>query len=704
MIHSRKSSLSALTALLPAVAFAVAACPLALQAQTEILLHSFGANPWTDAINPEMDLVRDAKGNLYGTSGGGTNSGAGTVFQLTPTADHGWTEEVLYNFGATVTDGSGPYASLILDAKGNLYGTTLYGGTNGSLKGDGTAFELTPTAGGGWTEKVLFNFGATGTDGTYPQTDLIFDAQGNLYGTTNKGGTNGDGTAFELTPGTDGGWTEKVLYNFGATGTDGINPTASLVFDANGNLYSTTYKGGLHNAGAAFELTPGTNGAWTEKVIYDFGATATDGQTPFARLIFDAAKVNLYGMTEYGGANDIGTAFELTPATDGEWTEKVLHDFGASRVDGGWPLAGLLLDAQGNFYGTTALGGTNDQGTVFELTPGENGDWTETILHNFNFQNGVDGISPYGGLISDGAGNLYGTTEIGGAYGNGSAFQIVTSSVQPAIVLTPTSLPSATVATAYRQTLTAAGGTSPYTYAITSGALPSGLALSASGEISGTASAASAASFTVTATDSSVWPGPYTGSQAYTLTVVLAPDFTVTANPATLTIAAGQSGTAVFTVTPSNGFTQSVQMTCTGLPANSTCSFSPGTLTPAGAPVTSTLTIATNVKTASLAKPQGSSSAFLAGIFFPGAIGTGLLLWLFRRKASHFRRAMVLGTILIAASIATGAFMTGCGGSASGGTTTPITPAGKSTVTVTAASSGVGGASHVATLAVTITN
>jgi len=476
MIHSRKSSLSALTALLPAVAFAVAAFPLALHAQTEILLYSFGANPSTDAFNPQMDLVRDAKGNLYGTTlSGGTNSGAGAVFALTPTANHGWTEKVLYSFGATVTDGASPYASLVLDAKGNLYGTTLSGGTNASPKGDGTVFELTPTAGGDWTEKVLYNFGATGTDGINPDANLIFDAEGNLYGTTYSGGANGDGMAFELTPGTDGGWTEKVLYNFGATGTDGINPRASLVFDANGNLYGTTEKGGLHNAGAAFELTPGTSGAWTEKVIYDFAATATDGQSPIVRLIFDAAKVNLYGTTQYGGANDIGTAFELTPAADGGWTEKVLYSFGASKVDGEWPLAGLLLDAQGNLYGTTALGGTNDQGAVFELTPGENGDWTEKILHNFIFQNGVDGISPYGGLISDDAGNLYGTTEQGGAYGNGSAFEIVTSSVQPTIGLTPTSLPSATVATAYRQTLTAAGGTSPYTYAITVSVLSSPL-------------------------------------------------------------------------------------------------------------------------------------------------------------------------------------------------------------------------------------
>src|SRR5271167_1758353 len=319
-----------------------------------------------------------------------------------------WSDKVLHNFNDNGTDGYYPYASLIFDAAGNLYGTTSFGGAYGY----GTVFELTPTAGGGWTETVLHSFG-NGTDGAEPYASLIFDAAGNLYGTTQYGGIYHVGTAFELTPTAGGGWTATVLYNFGSrsgSGTDGYWPS-SLILDAAGNLYGTTQRGGTYSWGIAFELTP-AGGSWTETVLHSFG-NGTDGLWPQARLIFGATG-NLYGTTQFGGTHGVGTVFELTPTADGGWTEQVLHNFGSSGTDGAFTQAGLIFDAAGNLYGTTFEGGSYILGTVFELTPTAGGGWTETVLHSFG--NGTDGAYPYASLIFDAVGNLYGTTQHGGTY------------------------------------------------------------------------------------------------------------------------------------------------------------------------------------------------------------------------------------------------------------------------------------------------
>jgi uncharacterized repeat protein (TIGR03803 family) len=268
-------------------------------------------------------------------------------------------------------------------------------------------------------ERVLHSFNLNGADGYYPSAGLIFDAAGNLYGTT-RVGTDSYGTVFELTPAAGGGWTETVLHNFGY-GTDGATPYAGLIFDAAGNLYGTTQYGGTYGVGTVFELTPAAGGGWTETVLHNFGNGA-DGSTPFAGLIFDAAG-NLYGTTYQGGTYLYGTVFELTPAGGGSWTEKVLHNFG-NGTDGAAPYAGLIFDAAGNLYGTTYQGGTySSSGTVFELTPAAGGGWTETVLHNFNY-NGTDGNYPYAGLIFDAAGNLYGTTYQGGTYFYGTVFEL----------------------------------------------------------------------------------------------------------------------------------------------------------------------------------------------------------------------------------------------------------------------------------------
>jgi uncharacterized repeat protein (TIGR03803 family) len=381
-------------------------------AATGKVLHKFNNK---DGANPAAGLTFDAAGNLYGTTFAAGAYGGGTVFELTPKAGGGWAEKVLHQFGKG-KDGSGSEAGLILDASGNLYGTTFAGGAYGG----GTVFELLPETGRAWKEHILHSFG-NGEDGINPEAGVIFDAAGNLYGTTYVGGF-GVGTVFELTPKTSGGWTEEILHNFGG-GYDGYWPVSGVIFDTSGNLYGTTSAGGTGGtyAGTVFELTPKAGGGWKEKVLYDFNANGHGGNTPLAGLILDGSG-NLYGTTYwgplqgYGGpCNDgyylgCGIVFELMPKAGGGWTEKTLHYF-ATSGDGYLPAASLILDTSGNLYGTTGGG----DGAVFELTPKPNGSWTEKILHYF--VNGNEGIIPLSGLIFDGSGNLYGTTFYGGNSG-----------------------------------------------------------------------------------------------------------------------------------------------------------------------------------------------------------------------------------------------------------------------------------------------
>jgi uncharacterized repeat protein (TIGR03803 family) len=246
---------------------------------------------------------------------GGTH-GAGTVFELTPQTDRSWSERILHNFNDNGTDGAQPRAGLIFDADGNLYGTTSTGGADG----EGTVFELSPKAGGGWAERILHSFSHKSTDGRNPVGGLILDAAGNLYGTTVEGGSSEScvnsyvtscGTVFELTPHAGGGWSEKVLHNFVLSATDGVNPQAGLIYDNAGNLYGTTYSGGAYNYGTAFELSPQAGGGWTQTLLHSFGS-GTDASTPTAGLIF-GSNGSLYGTGFYGGAYSDGAVFEITP-------------------------------------------------------------------------------------------------------------------------------------------------------------------------------------------------------------------------------------------------------------------------------------------------------------------------------------------------------------------------------------------------------
>jgi uncharacterized repeat protein (TIGR03803 family) len=265
-----------------------------------------------------------------------------------------WTGTTIYHFTGGA-DGSDPtFGSLLVDHAGNMYDTTAAGGS-----GNGVVYELM-RAGSGWTELPLYAFSGS-PDGAVPYAGLIFDNAGNLYGTTTAGGTSGRGTVFELSPNGGGGWTEQVLYSF-TGGSDGSFPTGGLTFDPAGNLYGSTNKGGSGGGGTVFKLTP-SGGGWSYSLVKSF--TGSSGCGPFANLAFDGAG-NLYGTTLCDGANNAGNVFKLTPSGGG-WTYSSLHDF-TGGSDGGRPRSNVTFDTAGNLFGT-ASGGGNGVGVVWEITP-----------------------------------------------------------------------------------------------------------------------------------------------------------------------------------------------------------------------------------------------------------------------------------------------------------------------------------------------
>jgi uncharacterized repeat protein (TIGR03803 family) len=397
-----------------------------LSAQQERTIHSFGKR--ADGNTVYSGVISDSAGNLYGTTyGGGTfpagEFGAGVVYELLRQPDGSWTEEILHDFGQG-TDGRGPTAGLVFDAAGNLYGATRYGGGTNCLGGCGVVYELQPpaTQGGSWTEAVLYRFQDNGVN---PQGSLIVDSVGDLFGVTQNGGAAGFGIVFELAPQSSGPWMEKIVHTFRHNGTDGNNPN-DITRDSSGNLYGTTSAGGAHNWGTVFEISPQAGGGWSEKVLYSFNSNGSDGNLPAAGVTFGAGG-SLFGTTSQGGLYNYGTVFQLTPSEGGVWSESVLHSFGGS-TDGMYPGGTVTLDSAGNIYGETTYGGTRAEGTVFELTR-SGVTWTESVLHNFG--NGTDGMFPQGNLIFDHAGNLYGTSILGGAYfgdrdNGGTVFQLRT--------------------------------------------------------------------------------------------------------------------------------------------------------------------------------------------------------------------------------------------------------------------------------------
>ena len=409
---------AASAALIIVIVVTLALPPAAAAADRYKVLHAFNGS---DGEIPEAGLILDAAGNLYGTTDSGGAYGPGTVFKLTPNSDGSWTESVLYSFKGG-SDGGNPDAGLISDAAGNLYSTTNRGGdlSQCSPYGCGTVFKLTPNADGSWTESVLHTF--KGPNFAYPG-GLIFDASGNLYGTTYEGGAFGDGSVFKLTPNADGSWEESVLHSFHNKGGGG-GPASGLIFDASGNLYGATAFGGdlksqLCNGlgcGVVFKLTPNADGSWTESVLHDFNGR--DGVAPNGGLIFDAAG-NFYGTTEHGGTDQFGTVFKLAPNADGSWTESVLYRFRGNPAD--TPFAGLIFDGAGNLYGTASSLQSENDGAAFELSPNQDGSWTYSFIHVFQ---GKPASTPSAGLVLGDSGTLYGTTGYCNTSCKGVVYQI----------------------------------------------------------------------------------------------------------------------------------------------------------------------------------------------------------------------------------------------------------------------------------------
>lgn len=377
----------------------------------ERVLWSFTRSGKIGEGDPLSSLILDNKNALYGTFDLSASFGdGGGVYKLTP-AGSAFSKSTLYGFGGG-SDGKNPAGPLIVDQNGSLYGTTVAGGGYGGACGTGcgTVFKLTPSR-SRYSERILYRF-AGSPDGAAPFAGLIFDDKGALYGTTFRGGSYDLGAVFKLTP-SGSGYSESILYNFSG-GRDGAHPYAGLLFDKKGALYGTTSGGGYNGSGSVFELMPSGSG-YSDRTLYEFRG-GDDGASPVAGLIFDK-KGSLYGTTAAGGRYGLGTVFKLLAVPSSQCTpEEILISF-SGRKDGKAPTGTLILNASGELYGTTSQGGRYGFGTAFKLKPsgpGYSRVYSESVLHNFNFNNGA---WPRAGLTFGSAGGLYGTTSGGGNHG-----------------------------------------------------------------------------------------------------------------------------------------------------------------------------------------------------------------------------------------------------------------------------------------------
>lgn len=370
-------------------------------AQTFHVLHTF--TDLGDGGLPEAGLTLDAAGNLYGTTLG-TIAYDGTVFRMR-NVNGSWVLNTLFTF--TGSDGGLPAGRVVFGPRGSLYGTTnLFGGGTCQGYGCGVVFSLRVPASicrsipCQWNENVIHDFLGT-PDGESPYyVDPVFDAAGNLYGTTYEGGSHDGGSVFQLT--NSGGWAETILYSF--AGSDGLYPKSGVILDAAGNVYGTTSSGGTYDNGSVYKLAP-SGGGWTLTTLYDFPNASNDGSQPIGPLLLDSAG-NLYGTASADGPAGFGTVFELSPS-GGEWTYTVLHSFPAD----GEPQGNLIIDSAGVLYGVASGCGSYREGCLWKLTPGGNG-WSFTDLYDFAGRG--DGWLPVGGPARDNNGDLYGTTVYGG--------------------------------------------------------------------------------------------------------------------------------------------------------------------------------------------------------------------------------------------------------------------------------------------------
>ena len=455
--------------------------PSAVGTWSKSALYSFCANS-TDVGYPQSGLTMDPAGNLYGVAGG-------AAYRLVPSGNGSWTEQILYNF-TSASGGIGAEHELVLDSAGNVYGVTTTGGDvltcniYGGLwrsPGCGTVFELSPSSAGLWNETVLYTFpapangngeweywGATGGPfldsagdvfapgelgivelqpagqgqwsstllpyvGGFPVGSLAMDAAGNVFGATTDGGSAGRGSVFEI-QNTSSGWNVTTLYSFPQTAAY-VSPNSGVSLDSGGNVFGTTYNSMNQNfGGSVFELIPSSLGVWALKPVYSF--PSVDGNYALGDLISDAVG-NLYGVAQDGGRNAnfptsewAGVVFRLSPRESGSWQYDILYDFSQANPyeppsGPAGPTSALVFDPSGNLYGTTEGGGAYGAGTVFKLSPTASGPWTETTLYSFGGFNG-DGAWPISKLVFDVKGNLYGTTARTTGYGtgNGTVFEL----------------------------------------------------------------------------------------------------------------------------------------------------------------------------------------------------------------------------------------------------------------------------------------
>lgn len=401
----------------PAALATITVCALLLTfapaapAQSYNVIYSFSSLQGC-GVAPASGLTFDRSGALYGTT-----TSAATVFKLTYSAS-GWNCFPLYTFRGG-DDGDSPQTRVIFGPDGTLFGNTRFGGggTCDLGEGCGTAFQLMPSATAcrtgscGWSENVLHRFQGT-PDGFWPMGDQAIDQAGNVYGATYEGGQDDVGEIYKLTRSSQG-WSKSTVYSF-PWPDDGHGAAAtSVMLGADGNLYGTTEGGGDYNEGTVFQLAPSGSG-WTETVLHSL--TPDEGYYPEGGLIADSSG-NLYGTVCCGGARGGGAVFELAHS-NGAWTFSILYSF-PGRDFG--PFASLVMDANGNLYGTSYGHGAYGSGMVFKLVHSA-GAWTFTSLHDFT--GGSDGGEPNGSLIFDASGNLYGTATEGGSGGRGVAFEI----------------------------------------------------------------------------------------------------------------------------------------------------------------------------------------------------------------------------------------------------------------------------------------
>ncbi len=323
------------------------------------VLYSFTGG--VDGGEPYKGVTLDGAGNLYGTAvtggSGSCEGGCGVTYKLTKSGET-WKHRVIHAFSGGA-DGSGPGSRVAVDKRGNVYGMTPTGGTNGL----GVVYVLRPRSSGGYAFRVIHTF-TGGTDGSSGSAGRMVLRGGRIFGAATTGGANGTGTVFQLTPTQGGEWDFKTLYSFHAA-PDGVFPYGALLFDSAGNIYGTTYYGGTNGLGAVYKLSPTTSGEWNETVLYSF-QTGSDGNSSISNLVSDAIG-NLYGTTSEGGLGS-GTIFQLTPDPNGTWTESVPHSFQGSP-DGAFPYAGMVSDGAGSFFGATVHGGDDGDGAIYKFTP-----------------------------------------------------------------------------------------------------------------------------------------------------------------------------------------------------------------------------------------------------------------------------------------------------------------------------------------------